>query len=336
MVFLEPPKTILKLLRDALPTNETNGNVTDFGDSTDEIVAYIATLASSLATSQTWDSNVWVEELTPYLITLPSVTDENVEDIIANFCSAANTAMNSEEDSSDEEDEFGGEEITNIRFSLAYGGKILLHQTKLRLRRGHRYALVGQNGVGKTTLMNAVNNGKLEGWPTELKTEYVDSGSNVDPVHEAKIVFGELQSATGKSSEECKGMLEQLKFTETMMQGTIGELSGGWQMKLRLAQAVLIDADILLMDEPTNHLDSKTVKWLEDYLTGLKETTVLIVSHDTVFLENVCSDGKYIMFVFYIMCIYFLQYLIIDISLHLPFEQSFTTNNVHNGVRIVN
>ena len=298
MVFLEPPKTILKLLRDALPTNgasseATNGNVTDFGDSTDEIVAYIATLASSLATSQTWDSNVWVEELTPYLITLPSVTDENVEDIIANFCSAANTAMNSEEDSSDEEDEFGGEEITNIRFSLAYGGKILLHQTKLRLRRGHRYALVGQNGVGKTTLMNAINNGKLEGWPTELKTEYVDSGSNVDPVHEAKIVFDELQRASGKSSEECKGMLEQLIFTEIMMQGTIGELSGGWQMKLRLAQAVLIDADILLLDEPTNHLDSKTVKWLEDYLTGLKETTVLIVSHDTVFLENVCSDGKY-------------------------------------------
>ena len=75
-----------------------------------------------------------------------------------------------------EEDEFGGEELTNLRFSLAYGGKILLHQTKLRLRRGHRYALVGQNGVGKTTLMNAIKNGKLEGWPTELRTEYVDSG----------------------------------------------------------------------------------------------------------------------------------------------------------------
>lgn len=45
-------------------------------------------------------------------------------------------------------------------------------------------------------------------------------------------------------------------------------------------------------DEPTNHLDSKTVKWLEDYLMGLKETTVLIVSHDTQFLETVCSDGE--------------------------------------------
>ena len=180
----------------------------------------------------------------------------------------------------------------NLRFSLAYGGKILLHQTKLRLRRGHRYALVGQNGVGKTTLMNAINNGKLEGWPTELHTEYVDSGSNVDPVHEAKIAFDHLVKVSGKNEEECAKVLETLKFTEGMKTGTIGELSGGWQMKLRLAQAVLVDADILLMDEPTNHLDSKTVGWLEDYLRGLVHTTVLIVSHDTPFLETVCSDGK--------------------------------------------
>lgn len=197
------------------------------------------------------------------------------------------------DDSSDEEDEFGGEQITDIRFSLAYGGKILLHQTKLRLRRGHRYALVGQNGVGKTTLMNAINNGKLEGWPVDLKTEYVDSGSNVDPIQEAKIVCTHLQNTTSKTEEECKTMLQQLKFTPDMMKGSIGELSGGWQMKLRLAQAVLIDADILLMDEPTNHLDTKTVQWLKDYLTGLTQTTVLIVSHDTPFLEECVSDGEF-------------------------------------------
>jgi len=99
-----------------------------------------------------------------------------------------------------------------------------------------------------------------------------------------------LQKTSGKSEEECKAMLEQLKFTPDMMKGTIGELSGGWQMKLRLAQAVLIDADILLLDEPTNHLDTNTVQWLKDYLTGLTNTTVLIVSHDTPFLEEVVSD----------------------------------------------
>eukprot|EP00581_Thalassiosira_minuscula_P028945 CAMPEP_0183757706 /NCGR_PEP_ID=MMETSP0739-20130205/5942_1 /TAXON_ID=385413 /ORGANISM="Thalassiosira miniscula, Strain CCMP1093" /LENGTH=746 /DNA_ID=CAMNT_0025995207 /DNA_START=18 /DNA_END=2258 /DNA_ORIENTATION=+ len=292
MVILEPPQNILKLLRDALPAEAKNGGTSsDFGDESEEILAYVATLAASLADSQNFDSNEWVENLGPYLSTLPSQSDADaVEETIGKFCSAAVSALQDNDDSSDEEDEFGGEELTNLRFSLAYGGKILLHQTKLRLRRGHRYALVGQNGVGKTTLMNAINNGKLEGWPTELRTEYVDSGSNVDPVHEAKIVFDHLMKATSKNEEECRAMLEQLKFTDAMMKGTIGELSGGWQMKLRLAQAVLINADILLMDEPTNHLDHKTVGWLEEYLIGLKNTTVLIVSHDTPFLEKVCSD----------------------------------------------
>ena len=97
--------------------------------------------------------------------------------------------------------------------------------------------------------MNAINNGKLEGWPSNLRTEYVDSGSNVDPIHEAKNVFTHLLTATGRCDEDCKAILTELKFTDVMMNGTIGELSGGWQMKLRLAKAVLIDADILLLGE---------------------------------------------------------------------------------------
>ena len=315
MVFLEPPAKLHTLLKEALPGSLSTP------DDPDEILAYIASkclrlcvslahcsnsssaltrimhnrnysaLAQALADTQNFASNEWVDALSPYLSNL--IDDQSdVEEIIAKYCGAAETALQQEDDSSDEEYEYGGEEITDIRFSLAYGGKILLHQTKLRLRRGHRYALVGQNGVGKTTLMNAINNGKLEGWPAELRTEYVDSGSNVNPVYEAKIVFDELVSSTQKSEDDCKALLQQLKFTDQMMSGSIGELSGGWQMKLRLAKAVLIDADILLMDEPTNHLDTGTVKWLEDYLLGLTSTTVLIVSHDTQFLENVVSDGE--------------------------------------------
>ena len=102
--------------------------------------------------------------------------------------------------------------------------------------------------------MTAINNGKLEGWPMNLRTEYVDSGSNVDPVHEAKNVMNHLVTSTGKTKDDCTQMLQLLKFTDKMMNGTIGELSGGWQMKLRLCKAVLVDADILLLDEPTNHL----------------------------------------------------------------------------------
>ena len=180
--------------------------------------------------------------------------------------------------------------LLSVLASLAYGGKILLHQTKLRLLRGHRYGLVGQNGAGKTTLMTAINNGKLDGWPHHLKTAYVDSGSNVDPDHEAQIVLPYLIKTTERSEKDCVEMLNMLKFTSAMKTGSIGALSGGWQMKLRLITAVLLNADILLLDEPTNHLDAATVKWLTDYLCGLTDTTVITVSHDTPFMENICTD----------------------------------------------
>ena len=62
-------------------------------------------------------------------------------------------------------EEYEGEELCNCEFSLAYGGMILLNNTKLRLHRGQRYGLCGPNGVGKTTLMRAIANGQLEGFP---------------------------------------------------------------------------------------------------------------------------------------------------------------------------
>lgn len=99
--------------------------------------------------------------------------------------------------------------------------------------------------------MNAVNNQKLEGWPTHLKTAYVDSGSNVDPKFQEQLMLPYLIESTGKSKEECIAKLKELDFTDEMMAGTIGALSGGWQMKHRLVRAVLIDPDIYLLDEPT-------------------------------------------------------------------------------------
>jgi elongation factor 3 len=293
MVIIDPPQNSIKLLREAL--NETDSAIqTD----SEEILAYVASLASSLANARDFTSQTWVDALSPYMESLNSdnnttttTTTTKTQNQIETFRTLTEKATFSfEEDDEDEDDEFGGEELCNIRFSLAYGGKILLHQTKLRLRRGHRYALVGQNGAGKTTLMTAIQNGKLEGWPFHLRTEYVDSGSNVDPVHEAKIVFDHLLNSTNASKEKCEAMLQSLKFTKEMMEGTIGELSGGWQMKLRLAKAVLIDADILLLDEPTNHLDHGTVDWLTNYLIGLTDTTVICVSHDTPFMEKICTD----------------------------------------------
>jgi len=286
MVIIDPPNETLKLLKQSLEASEPVE-----GES-EEILAYVATLAASLASIRDFDTSSWIS-LSPYISTLPVSSSKtiNVDETIEKLRLLVQTAtLESEDYVSDEEDDFGGEELCNIRFSLAYGAKILLYQTKMRLRRGHRYALIGKNGVGKTTLMAAIDKGKLEGWPMDLRTEYVDSGSNVNPTYEATIVFDHLERSTNKSSEKCEAMLNQLKFTKAMMTGTIGELSGGWQMKLRLAKAVLVDADILLLDEPTNHLDKKTVDWLSSYLNSLTETTVICVSHDTSFMEEICTD----------------------------------------------
>ena len=95
---------------------------------------------------------------------------------------------------------------------------------------------------------------------------------------------------SGKSKPEIASMLLSVGFSDEKQRDPVASLSGGWKMKLELARAMLIGADILLLDEPTNHLDVQTVAWLEEYLKSLSEVTCLIVSHDSSFLDNVCSD----------------------------------------------
>eukprot|EP00545_Synedropsis_sp_CCMP1620_P006996 CAMPEP_0119011966 /NCGR_PEP_ID=MMETSP1176-20130426/5993_1 /TAXON_ID=265551 /ORGANISM="Synedropsis recta cf, Strain CCMP1620" /LENGTH=740 /DNA_ID=CAMNT_0006964853 /DNA_START=46 /DNA_END=2268 /DNA_ORIENTATION=- len=284
MATLEPPNDILELLRSSL--EETSIEAALGGE---EILGYVAFLAAGLADTNEFEATVWEESLTPYLTSLVA---DNTSKTIESFRAATEMTIVGVDDAESygDEDDDGAEELCDLRFNLAYGGKILLHQTKLRLLRGHRYGLVGTNGAGKTTLMTAINKGKLDGWPHQLHTHYADSGSNVDPEYEARIVLADLEETTKRSKEDCIEIMQMLKFTDIMMHGTIGALSGGWQMKLRLIRAVLLRPDILLLDEPTNHLDAKTVEWFTSYLQNLHETTVITVSHDTPFMENICTD----------------------------------------------
>jgi len=195
----------------------------------------------------------------------------------------------------EDDEDIEGECLCNIQFSLAYGGLLLLNHTKLRLHRGHRYGIVAANGSGKSTLLKAMRDGKVENYPTEadgLKTIMVEHNQGeggelriVDFVHQdPKIV------QIGKSLDEVAQALGEVGFDEERRVAPVGSLSGGWKMKLALAKAMLIGADVLLLDEPTNHLDVGSVKWLEDYLVNAKEKTVLTVSHDSGFLDNVCTD----------------------------------------------
>lgn len=192
-------------------------------------------------------------------------------------------------------EETGEVEIVNTDFSLAYGGMLLLSHTNLRLLKGHRYGLCGRNGAGKSTLMRSIAEGKLEGFPDkdELKTCFVEhnQGEDADLSVLDFVAKDPELAATGR--ERMSEVLSEVGFTagqEGRQQQKVGSLSGGWKMKLALARAMLMGADVLLLDEPTNHLDVGNVKWLQEYLKKHTEITSLIVSHDSGFLDEICTD----------------------------------------------
>ncbi|TQB75874.1 hypothetical protein MPDQ_001475 [Monascus purpureus] len=185
-------------------------------------------------------------------------------------------------------------EIVNADFSLAYGGMLLLSHTKLRLLKGHRYGLCGRNGAGKSTLMRSIGDGKLEGFPPQdvVKTCFVEHNQGED----ADISILEYVCKDPRidaDRDHISKFLLDFGFTdgpEGRQSQKVGSLSGGWKMKLALARAMLMKADVLLLDEPTNHLDVANVKWLQEYLKKHTEITSLIVSHDSGFLDEVCTD----------------------------------------------
>ncbi|GAB7342042.1 hypothetical protein MBLNU457_g0328t2 [Dothideomycetes sp. NU457] len=191
----------------------------------------------------------------------------------------------------------GEVEIVNARFSLGYGGMLLLSNTNLRLLKGHRYGLCGRNGCGKSTLMRSISTGKLDGFPSqdELRSVMVEHNQGED----ADISIFEFcckdPELLKEGTDRIKSVLAQVGFAEgtegrQSQQNAVGSLSGGWKMKLALARAMLLRADVLLLDEPTNHLDVANIAWLQDYLKAHTEITSLIVSHDSGFLDEVCTD----------------------------------------------
>ncbi|PYH48122.1 putative mRNA-nucleus export ATPase (Elf1) [Aspergillus saccharolyticus JOP 1030-1] len=186
-------------------------------------------------------------------------------------------------------------EIVNANFSLAYGGMLLLSHTNLRLLKGHRYGLCGRNGAGKSTLMRSIANEKLEGFPPQdvVRTCFVEhnQGEDADLSIYEFVVKDPKIAAEGEA--HVRSVLLEFGFTDGpdgRQNQRVGSLSGGWKMKLALARAMLLKADVLLLDEPTNHLDVANVKWLQEYLKAHTEITSLIVSHDSGFLDEVCTD----------------------------------------------
>ncbi|ODV86179.1 hypothetical protein CANARDRAFT_27442 [[Candida] arabinofermentans NRRL YB-2248] len=284
----------------ALPEDDTIPEVSTAGDVTvnlailkelvkgkparfEVVQSYVAAIAGDLIDERKIGPEDWASSLSPFLTIF--LHEKESKEIIEEFRKRSVDNIPQPPVFEDEDDE--GEDLCNCEFSLAYGAKILLNKTQLRLKRARRYGLCGPNGAGKSTLMRAIANGQVEGFPTqdECRTVYVEhdiDGSDAD-TSVVDFVYGDGALGTREAIIE---KLTEFGFSDMMIQGSISALSGGWKMKLALARAVLKNADILLLDEPTNHLDTVNVAWLVNYLKTCGITSI-IVSHDSGFLDNV-------------------------------------------------
>ncbi|KAI8371414.1 P-loop containing nucleoside triphosphate hydrolase protein [Radiomyces spectabilis] len=258
------------------------------------IINYVGVIAADMVRQEMFVKEKWTKVLSVYLGSFLASIDVPVvcDNLFNYFHNLWKEKTGEDDDSAFDHQE--GEELCRVDdFSLAYGTRLLLSHTKLKLHRGQRYGLCGHNGAGKSTLMRAIHQGKVEGFPSqdEVRTAFVDytvQGADTSlPVVDYVAADKFLQ---GISREEIEESLRTVGFDQERLAQPVSALSGGWKMKVELARAILSKADILLLDEPTNHLDVTNIKWLEDYLNSQTHVTCLIVSHDSSFLDNVCTQ----------------------------------------------
>jgi elongation factor 3 len=273
----------------------------DAGKPFAEILDYVSTMCCSLVDRNDYEADSWEETASPYLgIFMDAAAAKKASNDYRTQAASEYTAKQLDEEEKDD-----GEDLCDCKFSLAYGAKILLNGTHMNLKRGKVYGIAGTNGVGKSTLMRAIDNGQVEGFPPKsvLRTVFVEPDISADQEAMDVVSFCERDPALvelGVSRETIIEKLFALGFVanDTLgpapIDGLVTRLSGGWRMKLALARAQMKDADILMMDGPTNHMDVVNVAWLVGYVSNLKNTpknvTVLQVSDDTAYLDKTCTN----------------------------------------------
>jgi elongation factor 3 len=265
----------------------TKQQCTDFTHS----LSYIANLCCSLMSLKKFGVDTWDAEIKDYLAIVNGAKAGDATKALAAECREMCKSI-----PIDDPDDDDAEELCNCQFTLAYGTKILLHNTTMRLKRGHKYGLLGGNDSGKTTLMRSIANGSVEGFPdpTTVRVVFVEADILGELSHLSCVDYiMEDPKLKDCSRDEVLGIMANVGFTETGKAKpfhAVSTLSGGWRMKLALARAMLQRADILLLDEPTNHLDVINVAWVKSYINSLKNVTAIMVSHDSGFLNDCCTD----------------------------------------------
>ena len=188
-------------------------------------------------------------------------------------------------------DESDKDFVLNLRgMILAFGGRVLMKMTDLCLERGKVYGFVGQNGVGKTTLLRRVAAKDIDGIPQDLKVYYVEH-EILSESTESVLEYMQSQVPADCTEEKITKALSDVGFSAKMRNSPCSDLSGGWRMKLAIARSMMWEPELLLLDEPTNHLDHTAVAWLTKYVQSLRgKITVGIVSHEYDFLGDVLTD----------------------------------------------
>ena len=181
--------------------------------------------------------------------------------------------------------------VNNLIFSLRevdvrFGKKEIFNNLNLNIHQGDLIALIGKNGVGKTTLMNIINEkqdldrGEVWKYPN-LKVSYFSQHLEINNDH---TISNELLSVL-KSEDEKYKIDIYCSHLNLNKDEKILNLSGGQKRKIGLAKSLIPDSDIILLDEPTNHLDLECIEWLEQHLKTIKKV-IICVSHDRFFLSN--------------------------------------------------
>lgn len=270
---------------------------------------YYQNVTYALSKANCYETDAWQQILAPSFNA----------DVAAKVMNVMSTADAKEEEEFIDDDATAPD-LYKGTFTLAFGTLTLLRETKLHLKKNKFYGLIGPTNCGKTTMMRAIAEQRVEGFPKrdELTTifvsatieeRHIEGPSEEFPIGKSNLDLNGIEFCVDTvnnlykkeppiSYEDAERELGEIGFKNEPkgvnlksyadMRNYVVNYSGGWKVKMQLACAMLMNADILMFDEPTAHLDSSNVAWVKDWLSKFPGS-VIAASKNPAFLNDMCT-----------------------------------------------